>query len=299
MLSSLESDIKKKIEEISVPLSDLSLSIFRGVLTGFNTAFIISESKRNELVNSDPKSAEIIRPILRGRDIRRYDFSFQNLYVIFAYFGSHMVIPERYPAIYQHLKLHENKLKERGQCRYTSSGRSNDSAGYPGQHHWLELDNNPRKENLDEFSKQKIVWARLMRISKTEHLNFPRFALIEENFVVQDSLCFITGKHLPLLCALLNSDMAIYYYFTQIASLDEGGLQMRQQYIEQFPIPDLNNEIANRITELLGSPLGPNDLAVRSQINQLVFELYNLNETEIRYIQSHNRTRFNAIMRRK
>ncbi len=74
---------------------------------------------------------------------------------------------------------------------------------------------------------------------------------------------------------------------------------MRQQYIEQFPIPDLNNEIANRITELLGSPLGPNDLAVRSQINQLVFELYNLNETEIRYIQSHNRTRFNAIMRRK
>lgn len=299
ILSSVENQIKEKIEASGTLLKQLDISINFGIKTGYNDAFIIDDAKRIELISTDSRSAELIRPILRGRDIRRYDFSFQNLYVIFAYFGSHMVIPERYPAIYQHLKLHENKLKERGQCRYTSSGRSNDSAGYPGQHHWLELDNNPRKENLDEFSKQKIVWARLMRISKTEHLNFPRFALIEENFVVQDSLCFITGKHLPLLCALLNSDMAIYYYFTQIASLDEGGLQMRQQYIEQFPIPDLNNEIANRITELLGSPLGPNDLAVRSQINQLVFELYNLNETEIRYIQSHNRTRFNAIMRRK
>src|SRR5690606_24018459 len=82
ILSPIEQSIKAKIEAVGTPLKDWNINIYRGVLTGYNKAFIINGKKKNELIAEDPKSAEIIRPILRGRDIKRYGYDFADLWLI-------------------------------------------------------------------------------------------------------------------------------------------------------------------------------------------------------------------------
>ena len=84
ILSALAQSIRHKMRLIGVPLKEWDVSINRGILTGFNEAFIISAEKKDELIKADPKSAEIIRPILRGKDIKRYSSKFANLWLIFG-----------------------------------------------------------------------------------------------------------------------------------------------------------------------------------------------------------------------
>lgn len=76
-----------------------------------------------------------------------------------------------------------------------------------------------------------------MRISKSEMDTFPRFCAAKAGTFVVDSLCFFTGTDIDKLCRILNSNYAAYYFFRNIAILDNGGMQMRQQYIEDIPIP--------------------------------------------------------------
>ena len=76
-----------------------------------------------------------------------------------------------------------------------------------------------------------------MRISPKELDEFPRFSCVEDGIYVVDSLCFFTGNNLSILCDLLNSEYGIYYFFRNVATLDNGGFQMRQQYIENIPVP--------------------------------------------------------------
>ncbi|MGV4453159.1 Eco57I restriction-modification methylase domain-containing protein, partial [Ornithobacterium rhinotracheale] len=83
ILSEIEKSIKEKIEAIGTPLKDWDINIYRGILTGYNEAFIINGERKDELIAQDPKSAEIIRPLLRGRDIKRYSYEFADLYLLF------------------------------------------------------------------------------------------------------------------------------------------------------------------------------------------------------------------------
>ena len=123
ILSPIEQSIKAKIEAIGTPLKDWDINIYRGILTGFNEAFIINGKKKDELIAEDPKSAEIIRPILRGRDIKRYGYEFADLWLINT--GYDIDVPNRYPAIFRHLKEigdgfeEENKNKKVNQKDYT------------------------------------------------------------------------------------------------------------------------------------------------------------------------------------
>ncbi|MCJ8498357.1 hypothetical protein MVI27_08795, partial [Chryseobacterium salipaludis] len=98
ILSEIEKSIKEKIERVGTPLKDWDISINYGIKTGFNDAFIITGEKRNELIEQDAKSAEIIRPILRGRDIKRYTFEFADLYIITT-FPSLKIDIDKYPAV--------------------------------------------------------------------------------------------------------------------------------------------------------------------------------------------------------
>ena len=93
--SKAEYEIKKRIEEFGTPLKDWDISIYRGVLTGFNKAFIIDGEKKDELIAQDPKSAEIIKPVLRGRDIKRYKAEFADLWLI-ATFPALNMMPVHY-----------------------------------------------------------------------------------------------------------------------------------------------------------------------------------------------------------
>ncbi len=230
ILSPIEQSIKRKIESVGTPLKDWDIQINYGIKTGFNDAFIISTEKRNEILDNcsseeeRTKTAELIRPILRGRDIKRYGYDWANLWIINTHNGIKGVKPRidinEYPAVKAHLDQYWDKISKRADKGDTPYNLRN--CAY-----------------LDDFFKPKIVWARLMRISKSEIDSFPRFSKADAGYFVVDSLCFFTGKNIDKLCAYLNSSLATYYYLKNIAILDNGGMQMRQQYIEDIPCPPI------------------------------------------------------------
>lgn len=118
LMSPIELSIKEKINRVGVPLKDWNIEIFRGILTGYNAAFIIDSETKNQLIEADPNSADLIRPILRGRDIQRYGYSFGNLWLINVHNGlkEESVSPiciDDYPAVKNHLDLFFDKLAKR------------------------------------------------------------------------------------------------------------------------------------------------------------------------------------------
>jgi len=151
--SDAEQRLKEKIERIGKPLKEWDVNIYYGIKTGLNEAFIINEARRKEILDNCKDEAErsrteaIIKPILRGRDIKRYYYEWADLWVVIAKFGFYKEL-RLYPSIVQHLKKYEEQLKNRGQCKYNRQSKENINKDYAGQHHWLELDNNPSVMSL-------------------------------------------------------------------------------------------------------------------------------------------------------
>ena len=243
ILSPIEQSIKQKIESVGTPLRDWDIKIYRGVLTGYNDAFIISTEKRDEILANCQteeerlRTAELIRPILRGRDIKRYGYNWADLWLIATFPSRHYDI-EMYPAVKAHLlSFGKERLEQTGK-KYIINGEEI-KARKKTSNKWFETQDSI--SYWDDFFKPKIVWARLMRISKSEIDSFPRFSKADAGYFVVDSLCFFTGKGIDKLCTFLNSSLATYYYLKNIAILDNGGMQMRQQYIEEIPCPPIES----------------------------------------------------------
>ena len=274
ILSPIEQSIKRKIEAVGVPLKDWDINIYRGVLTGFNDAFIISGDKRQEILDNCKTEAErkrtdgLIRPILRGRDIKRYSYNWADLWLIYipwhfplqfdqtiqgASEKAEMEFKKQYPAVYAHLLQYKKELSARNKAetgiRYEWYAMQRWGANYS-----------------DEFNKPKIVWARLMRLSKSDLNAFPRFCFVPEGFFIVDSLCFFSGSDLDILVKELNSEFAAYYFFNSVATLDNGGFQMRQQYVEEIPLPRLNK--------------------IENSVNEEIYKAFNFTEEEIDFIKT-------------
>jgi hypothetical protein len=139
----------------------------------------------------------------------------------------------------------------------------------------------------DDFSKQKIVWARLMRISKNTPEEFPRFSFVKDEAYPVDSLCFFTGEKLSYLQAVLNSEFAKYWFFNNIAILDNGGMQMRQQYVELFPIPVVENDKMSEVEKLSKTDTTGSDV--------VIYAMYSFTPKEIEYMQQFIRDRISEI----
>jgi hypothetical protein len=181
---------------------------------------------------------------LRGRDIKKYSYEFADLYVILAHFGSYKTIPTEYPAIYKHLKKHEVELKRRGQCRYTSSGKPNlKNLEYPGQHHWLELDNNLTLEKLDDFSKQKIVYPNMTK--------YMPFILDNEGYFTNQKCFILTGENLSYLVAFFNSNLFKICYRENFPELQGGTRELSKIFFQKLKIPIFNNIISEDFESLI------------------------------------------------
>ena len=123
ILTPIEQSIKRKIEAVGTPLKDWDIQIYRGVLTGCNEAFIISTEKRNEILSNcqsedeRKRTAELIRPISRGRDIKRHGYNWANLWLINTHNGIKGRIPridiKDYPAVKAHLDQYWDKIRDR------------------------------------------------------------------------------------------------------------------------------------------------------------------------------------------
>nr|WP_278917016.1 Eco57I restriction-modification methylase domain-containing protein [Helicobacter pullorum] len=311
--------LKAKIESIGTPLKDWDISINYGIKTGYNEAFIIDSAKREEILgacddtkasvdsnglNERERTEALIKPILRGRDIKRYSYEWAGLWVILAKFDSHKYLEKDYPAIYNHLSQYKDKLQARGQCRY-ARGKESTNKGYPGQHHWLELDNNPKDSYLEEFAKPrvlqnvdslsyqgKIVWNRISSELCFSYDNRGCFIL--------DSMFMINAANetfVRYLLGVLNSNISRHWIRQNAATLGEG-IYGAKIYIEKLPIPKITesnqtlcDEIIALVDKILESKAKDSTTDTKEleyKIDKLVYKLYNLTDKEVQIIKGNN-----------
>ena len=221
ILSDIEQRIKAKIEAIGTPLKDWDISINYGIKTGFNDAFIIDGEKRAELIAQDPKSEEIIRPILRGRDIKKYGYEWNDKYVIIARLESD--IPNKYPAICKHLEQFKGKGK-----------LGDNSTTKVFKRPWWAWMQEP-VSYWEDFSKQKIVYSDI-----SERLNFQ---IIENEIYFNNTIYFITSQteDLTYLLKFLSSNLIDWYYKSLSVQLGEKAIRMFTIYVLNIPIPKKGN----------------------------------------------------------
>lgn len=169
ILNPIEQSIKRQIETVGIPLKDWDISINYGIKTGFNDAFIINGEKRAEIFANCTDAAErkltdeLIRPILRGRDIKRYSYEWACLYIIATFPALHVDI-ERYPAVKTHLlSFGKERLEQSGKTIKVNG--QNITARKKTGNKWFETQD--QIGYWEDFSKPKIVWAELARTGNT------------------------------------------------------------------------------------------------------------------------------------
>jgi len=218
-----ESIIKRKIEKIGTPLKDWDIQIYRGVLTGFNEAFIIDGATKDKLIKEDPKSAEIIKPILRGRDIKKYKAEFADQWLIATFPALHLNI-DNYPAVRDYLKTFGKRLEQSGEsgCRKKTCNN------------WFEVQDSIAY--YAEFEKEKIVFQEMVQESS--------FVYDDKNNFCLDTGRIITGSSLKYLVALMNSSLFFYSIksFYGGGSLGDKGVRMKHTFFENFPVPQISEE---------------------------------------------------------
>lgn len=259
----LEPPVKRqllaRIRAAGTPMGEyVNGEFYYGIKTGFNEAFIIDDETRERLIAEDPKSVEIIKPYLRGRDVKRWKVEWAGLYLIVFPFGFHEKL-KNYPAVLRHLSQFEETLRKRGQCTSSRSGKGE------GQHHWLELDNNPRESYLAAFEQPKIIYP---DISLT-----PQFSWETKGYYSGDTTFFIRSSEQHLV-AILNSSVC-QWFFSQISpQVQNGYFRFKTQYCEQIPIPKSLDAQRRMLETVAIAVLAVGDPRFEQLINGLVFELF-------------------------
>ncbi len=293
-------DLRGKMERVGTPLKDWGIQIYRGILTGANEAFIIPTEKRDEILNACKTQEErerteaLIKPILRGKDIKRYSYEWAHLWVIFIPWhfpntDSQKSMEENeqdfsihYPIIYAHLLSHKDKLLK----------RNKDETGK--RYEWYCLQR-WAASYLQDFEKEKIVYGEIVQE--------PRFYLDNGEcglgyFYAEATSFILTGEHLRYLLGMLHSKLITFAFKTFYAGggLGESGYRYKKAFIERLPIPKItpqNQELADKITALVDKILQSkekdskaNTQGLEKEIDALVYQLYNLTDEEIKTIEN-------------
>ncbi len=289
-------DLRDKIEKNGTPLKDWGIQINYGIKTGCNEAFIIPTEKRDAILkNCDDtqkdergmsereRTKELIKPILRGKDIKRYSYEWADLWVINTHNGytsfSHKIPPidiEKYPATKAHLDSHYDAITTRSDQGDTPYHLRN--CAY-----------------LEDFEKEKIVYGEIVQE--------PRFYLDNGEcelggFYAEATSFILTGEHLRYLLGMLHSKLITFAFKTFYAGggLGESGYRYKKAFIERLPIPKItpkNQELAHKIIALVDKILQSkekdpkaNTQGLEKEIDALVYQLYNLTDEEIKTIEN-------------
>ena len=276
VLSPIEQSIKKKIEAVGTPLRDWNINIYRGVLTGCNEAFIINTGKRDEILancqtdDERTRTAELIRPILRGRDIKRYGYEWAELSLIAIFPSRHYNIDE-YPAIKQYLlSFGIERLEQTGKTHLVNGEKV--KARKRTSNKWFETQDSI--SYWEDFSKPKIIWKRIGSIL--------RFSYDSKGCLGLDSTCFATGQHIEYLCCVLNSLMG-HYLLKDSPKTGTGDLLVSVQAIEPACIP-YNSQYDERLSSLLTAQITNSSNVIEKEINDIVFTIYSLSPIEREYV---------------
>ena len=277
ILSPIEQSIKQKIEAVGTPLKDWDINIYRGVLTGYNDAFIISTEKRNEiLVNCQTederiRTAELIRPILRGRDVKRYGYDWAGLWLINAHNGlkSKGIKPvdiNDYPAIKEWLDNGGVAYNGKMYKGFSQIEKRSDRGDTP-----YNLRN---CAYMEDFSKPKIVWGNLNLTAS--------YAMVQDNsFINAPSPVIVPAS--KFLLAVLNSKLADYYIRQLGVTRNGGYFEYKPMFVEKLPVPQ--NADTKAVTDIESYVDSKNETA----IDKAVYMLYGLTEEETLYIDKKGR----------
>ncbi|GAA8280252.1 class I SAM-dependent DNA methyltransferase [Helicobacter pylori] len=287
-------DLRDKMESVGAPLKDWDIQIYRGILTGANEAFIITTEKREEILNACKTQEErkrteaLIKPILRGKDIKRYSYEWAGEWIIFIPWhfpntDSQKSMEENeqdfsihYPIIYAHLLSHKDELLK----------RNKDETGK--RYEWYCLQRWAASYYQD-FEKEKIVYPCIMAKE-------PCFVYEEKGFYAPAPANIITGDKIEIkyITALLNSKCI---YFAMRKFYMGGGIEgeLKTNNLEKIPIPQItpkNQKLADKITDgakaiLEAKEKDPkaNTQQLEKEIDALVYQLYNLTDEEIKIIE--------------
>ncbi|WP_231218903.1 Eco57I restriction-modification methylase domain-containing protein [Helicobacter pylori] len=277
-------DLRDKMESVGTPLKDWDIQIYRGILTGANEAFIITTEKREEILNACKTQEErkrteaLIKPILRGKDIKRYSYEWAGEWVINTHNGYtsnlKFKIPpidiEKYPTLKSHLDSHWDTIATRSDQGDTPYHLRN--CAY-----------------LEDFEKEKIVYPCIMAKE-------PCFVYEEKGFYAPAPANIITGDktEIKYITALLNSKCI---YFAMRKFYMGGGIEgeLKTNNLEKIPIPKItpqNQKLARKITDCAEAILEAkekdpkaNTQKLEKEIDALVYQLYNLTDEEIKTIE--------------
>ncbi len=256
-------NLQQKIKNIGSFFKDWDIKINYGIKTGLNEAFIIDENKKNELIKKDKKSAELLMPLLRGRDVHQYEKKWANLYLILTKNGVNI---QNYKAIFEHLKTFGESIKNRSD---------------QGENWW----NLRACSYYDKFLEEKIIYP------ETTSRGFD-FYLDKEGIYIDKTCFMMTGEHLTFLNGILTSSLMDWYLKKEIRTLGKTGFQYSKQYMENIPLPilsDLNQHLYQKMTEITEKLIEltnqkqkntPPFYQLKNELDALVFKMYDVNEQE-------------------
>ena len=259
-------ELQRKLEASGKSLEQLRAKIRLGIATGSNEAFLIDEDQKRKLCEKNLDNAEIIKPILRGRDISRYSYTLPRQYILLAKNGVN--VERDYPDIHEHLESFGDKFKNRG-----AQGK-----------HWTNL---RACSFYDDFKKEKIVWIELSDLG--------RFALCNEEVYLLNSAYFLlppSDIDSKFLLGILNSSTIRFYLGLVAETSGMGTSRWINNYVKEFPIPMVAPEqqaeiitIVDHILAVKGAGPDANTTESEKEIDKWVYALYNLTQEEIAMVE--------------
>ena len=263
ILSPIEQSIKRKIEAVGTPLKDWDIQINYGIKTGCNEAFIISTEKRKEILDNcqtedeRKRTAELIRPILRGRDIKRYGYVENGLFLINTHNGIRGKLPRidinDYPAVKAHLDRYWDKISARADKGDTPYNLRN--CAY-----------------LEDFSKPKIMYPNMTK--------YIPFYYDEKGFYQNDKSFMITGNFVAYLTAFLNSSLFKFCFLNNFPELQGGTRELRKIFFDKIPVLQVTKEINDSFISKINDIQEKYTTQKAMEIDAMLFELYRLTEEE-------------------
>ena len=278
ILNQIETSIKNKIEKVGIPLSQWDVQINYGIKTGYNDAFIIDTETKEKLISADPKNAEIIRPILRGKDIKRYKYEFKGFYLI-ALLPSKKYNIDDYPTIKKYLldNFGMEKLEQTGKT-HIKDGKLIKSRKKTNNK-WYETQDSISYWN--DFNKQKIMYSEIVQE--------PKFFYDEYNYYPEATTFIMTGKNLKALIIILNSNITfkLFKLFYAGGGLSSSGVRYKKTFFYNLVLPKLSKNNIRELEEyyiILKKKEFVNIEKELLDIDNYVAKLYCLNEKEREYL---------------
>ena len=286
ILSAVGQSAMDKMRTKGIPLKDWEVAMYRGVTTGLNEAFLIDDATRKAFVDAEPRSAEVIKPVVRGKDVQRYRVEKSGLYILNIpwHFPLHSdnsikgssaaaekAFKREYPKVYQHLLSHKNAL----------SSRNKAETGI--RYEWYALQR-WASDYHQEFSKEKLFWMDLTGQG--------RFAYDGGEMFCVNTVFMMTGQAIKYLCAVLNSKLATWFMGNTALNSGMGVTRWIGHTVEQIPVPRVNAagqstfvRLVDRILEAKAANPTADTTTLEAEIDRRVYALYGLTDEEMAAVE--------------